>query len=272
MPDRILLFIPAYRCANQIPRVLAKVLPEHKDVLHEILVIDNQSPDDTLPRAIQAAKELHARTGITINVVQNVENVSLGGTHKVAFNYAQDHGFDYVCILHGDDQGDVPDLVHALRSGHHRELDFYLGARFLPESQLVGYAWWRIVGNHVFNFLFSLAVRRRLYDLGSGMNIFKVSALSERFYLTFPNRLTFNYYFTLYMCAHNMRFAFFPHRWSEDDQVSNVKLLRATKEIITLLCKYVYYGKRVFALLPADTHAYKTKIFYASENPAQAAS
>lgn len=265
MTDRILLFISAYRCAPQIPRVLEKFTAEYRDVFSHILVIDNQSPDDTVPRATEAAKALFARTGIPISVLQNVENVSLGGTHKVAFNYALAQGYDYVCILHGDDQGDVADLVKAIRSERHKTLDFYLGSRFLPQSQLVGYAWWRVAGNHVFNFLFSLVVRRRLADLGSGMNIFKVSSLQDRMYLRFPNRLTFNYYLTLWMCAEKMRFDYFPHRWSEDDQVSNLKLLRAVREIMLLLMKYMKRGKRVFAELPADGHTYQTTVIYDSQ-------
>lgn len=264
MPERVLLFIPAYRCAPQIPRVLAKFTPAYREVFEQVLVIDNQSPDDTAACAIAAAKEMASRTGIPIKIMQNTQNVSLGGTHKAAFNYAIEQGFDYVSILHGDDQGDVVDLVRAFASGRHRELDCYLGARFLPDSQLVGYSRWRITGNHIFNLLFSMAVRKKLYDLGSGMNIFKVSALSDRFYLRFPNRLTFNYYFTLYLCAYRKSFAYFPHRWSEDDQVSNLKLFRAVKEILLLLAKYFCAGKKLFASLPEDNHSYAMKVLYDS--------
>lgn len=264
MSERLLLFISAYRCGPQISRVLEKFTPDYQSVFTEILVIDNQSPDDTVPRAIEAAQALFIRTGIPIKVLQNFENVSLGGTHKVAFNYALDHGFDYVAILHGDDQGNVADLVRAITTGRHRELDFYLGSRFLPQSKLVGYSWWRIAGNHIFNLIFSLAVQRKLADLGSGMNIFRVSSLAERFYMQFPNRLTFNYYFTLYLCAHKKRFDYFPHRWSEDDQISNLKIFRAVKEILILLAKYVYHGKRLLTLLPADTGAYPTRLLYVS--------
>jgi glycosyltransferase involved in cell wall biosynthesis len=265
MSDRILLFIPVYRCEKQISRMLAKINSEHKDLLQEILVIDNQSPDATVECAIDAAKELQTLTGIPIKVLQNVVNVSLGGTHKVAFNYALNHGFDYVCILHGDDQGDIFDLACALESKRYRELDFYLGARFMKESTLMGYSRFRIIGNYVFNLLFSYVTNRKIYDLGSGMNIFKVSSLADRFYMTFPNRLTFNYYFMLYISAHHKRFEFFPHRWVEKDQVSNVKLFSAVKEILLLLAKYGYYGKHMFSMLPDDDHAYEIKTLYASK-------
>ncbi len=269
MPDRILLFISAYSCANQIPRVLAKFTPKYASVFNEILIIDNRSPDNTAESAIEAAKNLNKRTGIDIKVLRNTENISLGGTHKVAFNYAIDNGFDYVSILHGDDQGDVADLVAAIQSSRHRDLDYYLGSRFLPESKLVGYSWWRIFGNLIFNHLFSIVVWKKLYDLGSGMNIFKVDALKDRFYMSFPNRLTFNYYFTLHMCAYKNSFAYFPHHWSEDDQVSNLKLFKAVKEILLLLFKYISYRKQLFDSLPDDNHSYETETLYDSEAPSR---
>jgi len=263
MNARMLLFIPAYRCAPQIPRVLAKFKPEWQELFDEILVIDNRSPDDTVTQAVEAAKKLE-QSGYRINVLRNTENVSLGGTHKVAFNYALDNGYHYVAVLHGDDQGDVQDLAREIARGDFTRFDYYLGARFMKGSKLVGYSRWRIFGNLVFNFLFSLVVRRRLYDLGSGINIFSVRALQDRFYLSFPNRLTFNYYFTLRMCADHKRFAYFPHTWSEDDQISNLKLFRAVKEIIFLLMKYAVSGKQLFARLPPDNHRYSYEVVYAS--------
>lgn len=49
MPPKILLFIPAYNCAPQIPRGIeqvrnSKVLP----FLHEVLVINDRSKDGSM--------------------------------------------------------------------------------------------------------------------------------------------------------------------------------------------------------------------------------
>ena len=42
-------------------------------------------------------------------VVRNRENYNLGGSHKVAFDYAVAQGFTHVIVLHGDDQADIAD-------------------------------------------------------------------------------------------------------------------------------------------------------------------
>ena len=80
----------------------------------------------------------------------------LGGSHKVAFQYAVQHNFDYLIVLHGDDQGDIRDVLPLVHSGRHRKYDCCLGSRFMPESRIKGYSTLRVVGNYGFNWLFSL--------------------------------------------------------------------------------------------------------------------
>jgi len=264
MYDKILLFIPAYCCEQQIRRVLEKITPDMKKFITEIIVIDNKSTDATAQNAKTAAIKMSKKTQINTKLFRNRVNVNLGGTHKVAFNYAIDNKFDYVCILHGDDQGDIRDLIEAIKSAKHKKLDYYLGARFLPASRLNGYSNWRIFGNKFFNIIFSLVTKKNLYDLGAGVNIFSVEDLSSRFYLSFPNRLTFNYYFILYLCAFNKRFEYFPHTWVEEDQVSNLKLFKAVGEILLLLGKYIIHGERLFERLRQDQLNYDTEKLYDS--------
>ena len=45
--DRILLFIPAYNCEDQITRVLATLKGEIRDHIEEVIVINNRSTDGT---------------------------------------------------------------------------------------------------------------------------------------------------------------------------------------------------------------------------------
>ena len=53
--------------------------------------------------------------GFPIKVLKNRENYGLGGSHKVAFNYAIENNFDYIIVLHGDDQGSISDMIPVLK-------------------------------------------------------------------------------------------------------------------------------------------------------------
>ena len=101
--------------------------------------------------------------------------------------------YDYVSILHGDDQGDIDDLVKIFDDGKYINYDCILGSRFASKSKLINYPKFRIYANYLINLAASIVTFRFLTDLGSGINMFKVSYLKNKFYLDFPNDLTFNY-------------------------------------------------------------------------------
>lgn len=256
-PEKILVFITCYNCAPQIPRVLAQFTPDMADLFSEILVIDNRSTDGTLQAAEAAAQKM---TGFNVTLIQNDENVNLGGSHKAAFDYAARHGFDYAVILHGDNQGRISDVVPHLRAGRHRSMDFLLGARFAPGARTPGYSPLRIFGNRVFNALFSILSGKRIDDLGSGLNVFKISALSDKTYLRFPDRLTFNYYFLAWALLTHKTFAFFPLEWREADQISNARLTHLAAALVRVMVGYVFRGKCMLETLPPPQHRYTSTV------------
>ncbi len=220
--DRILVFIPAYRCAPQIVRVLQQFAESTiYSRFAEILVLDNVSPDNTVEAAIQRARLLSLRK---ITVARNHLNYGLGGSHKAAFSYAIRNDFSHILVLHGDDQGDIRDIMPILEKEDHHTFDCCLGARFHPHARIYGYSLLRRFGNQVFNCLFSLSVGQRLYDLGSGLNLYKTSALKTRYWETFHDNLMFNYNMVLAHVQRGDHITFFPISWREEDQISNVKL------------------------------------------------
>ncbi|MCA8900559.1 MAG: glycosyltransferase family 2 protein [Hyphomonas sp.] len=235
-PDRILVFIPAFRCAAQIERVIAQFDARSQACVDEIIVIDNRSPDDTAEKAEAALAGLN----VPARVLRNVDNYNLGGSQKVAFDYAIRNGFDYAIILHGDDQADFRDIVPLLEAGAHREWDAMLGSRFMRGARLQGYSPLRTLGNRVFNLFFSIATGKWITDLGSGLNLYRVEALSSRFYLRYADALTFNYFMVLAHMAMRWRVKFFPISWREEDQSSNVRLVRQTLRLSSILGLYIF--------------------------------
>lgn len=230
---RILVFIPAYRCAAQVVRVLDQFDDRVQQWVDTVMVVDNRSPDDTLDAAVRRARErLHTSRFIAW---RNDDNYGLGGSHKAAFRYAVEQGFDYLVVLHGDDQADIRDLLPHLAAGTWRDVDCLLGARFMPGSRLQGYSLVRTLGNRVYNALFSGVALRRIYDLGSGLNMYRLAAYRDFYYKGFPDDLTFNYVMLLGSYHARQRVRFFPISWREEDQVSNVRLFRQAFKVLGLL-------------------------------------
>ena len=233
--DKILVFIPAYNCEKQIIRVLGQFDDEVLKYISEVIVVNNRSTDNT---EMVVAAFIKQHPELPVNLLRNKENYGLGGSHKVAFNYAMDNGFDYVIVLHGDDQGSIKDFIPVLEKGYYKKHDCILGARFMLGSRLEGYSAFRTFGNVVYDFLFAFVVGKKIYDLGSGLNMYKTEMLKNRFYEKFPDNLMFNYCMILASEYYGHDIRFYPVSWREDDQVSNVKMMNQAVKVLTMLKDY----------------------------------
>lgn len=242
MADRILLFIPAYNCEKQIPRVLAKLNPALQKYIQEVVIIDNRSVDETIQAAIASAAPLN----IKVTILRNKENYNLGGSIKNAFLYAIKHEYNYMITLHGDDQADPRDLLTILESGEYRKQDIIIGARFHPQSTLQGYSKVRIIGNKVLNLVCALINRRRVDDLIAGLNCFNLDFFRSQFFMGFPNNLTFDAHVLLYAFNKKARVQYIPITWREEDQVSNAKVVKQAMIIMRLFMSYLFKGSKVF--------------------------
>ncbi len=233
---RILLFIPAYNCEKQIVRVLGSLDEKIMRYIDEVIVVNNRSTDGTE----EAVKDfMKSHTYMPVRLFRNRDNYGLGGSHKVAFEYAIKQKFDYIIVLHGDDQGDIHDFYPVLKREIYRGYDCVLGARFMLQSRLEGYSLFRTAGNIVYNFLYALGMGTRVFDLGSGLNMYDVKALRTRFYMQFPDNLMFNCTMLLAVSYYDLTMRFFPVSWRETDQVSNVKMASQSMKTLKLLFDYM---------------------------------
>ncbi|MBO4336579.1 MAG: glycosyltransferase family 2 protein, partial [Lachnospiraceae bacterium] len=200
-----------------------------------ILVVNNRSTDNT-EGAVLAYLDEHPNDKVSL--VRNDENYGLGGSQKMAFLYAVRHGYDYVCMLHGDDQGDIHDFLPMLKKGLYKKHDCVLGARFMRGSRLSGYSAFRTFGNIVYDFIFAFVTHRRIFDLGSGLNLYSTKMLQDGFFKKFPDNLMFNYVMILASDYYDHDIMFYPVSWREDDQVSNVKMASQAVKVLKMAFDY----------------------------------
>ena len=242
MKEKILLFIPAYNCERQIVRVLSQLDTEVMKYIDEVIVINNRSTDGTEEAVLKFGKE---HSSLPLKLFRNAENYGLGGSQKVAFRYAIDNGFDYAVILHGDDQGNIRDFLPVFRKKYYRYYDCVLGARFMRGSRLMGYSLFRTFGNIIYNFMFAAIVEQRVFDLGSGLNMYDVSMLKDEFYKKFPDNLMFNYCMVMALRYYNQTCRFYPISWRETDQVSNVKLKDQAIKVFKMLKRFAEHPSSI---------------------------
>lgn len=246
---KILVAIPTYNCKEQIGRVLASFTPELLSRVEKVIVIDNGSTDGT----IIAAKDTVTKMGShKVEVWQNKSNYNLGGTHKVAFLMGEKLDMDYVAVLHGDDQAKTEELKNLIDIAETEPgLGAILGCRFMKGSTVTGYSWQRIWGNRGINVLYSVVALRPSKDLGSGLNLFRLSDLADHNYLGFGDTITFNIDLLLDYYKKKTPLKFIPITWREEDQVSNARNFKVGSTAIKKLFRW-RFGKEEHNPQPAD--------------------
>ena len=251
MNNSILLFIPVFNCNKQIVRLIKKLEGENLDLIDEILIIDNRSTDNT----VDEIKTLlvNIKMNIRIKLIQNDYNYHLGGSHKIAFNYALENDYCGLIIMHGDDQTELNYLTHILNDKKN-----YLGARFHKDSILPGYSKIRILGNKLFNFFFSTIIKKKVFDIGCGLNYFNLKDFSNYEYLNYPDEILYPVYINMFILRNNLEFEWFPLKWEEKDQKSNARLFKDTFKLINLFFQ-IFLNRKIFI---NNKKAYTHKIIY----------
>lgn len=238
-PMKITVAVTCYNCENQIARALIEIdsilgsAPE----ISEIVIIDNRSTDKTFKVANDTLKHLgHSQK---FNVIQNSKNVGLGGSHKIAFELSKQYQSSHLLIFHGDHQSSALDIRALIQTSLENNSATCLGARFLNLSLLNGYSFVRTAGNIYLNLLYSIFCRKKIYDLGSGLNLFKVSDFDLNAMQSFDDGFTYNMDLLLYLVEKKRPFKYHPIRWSTSDQISNAHALQVGFKTMTKLFNWL---------------------------------
>lgn len=121
MSERVLVIIPTYNEAKNLPQIIPAILLQDPRI--EILVVDDSSPDGTG----RLADEMAAREP-RIHCLHRVAKEGLGRAYLAGFHWALEHGFDFIFEMDADfshDPAFLPRFLEAIR-----DADLVLGSRY----------------------------------------------------------------------------------------------------------------------------------------------
>lgn len=179
MPNpRLLIFVVAYNAEGTISDVLRRIPVERLPARTDILVIDDQSCDNTSREALRFSPSLE---GVGLTVLYNPVNQGYGGNQKIGYHYAIEKGYDAVALLHGDGQYApevLPDLVAPVLNG---ECDLCLGSRMTEAGAALraGMPLYKYVGNRVLSFAQNKILGMSLSEFHSGYRAYSVKSLKQ---------------------------------------------------------------------------------------------
>jgi glycosyltransferase involved in cell wall biosynthesis len=159
---RVSVVIPTLNEADNLPHVFTQ-LPAG---LHEVVLVDGHSVDDT----IEVARQLRP----DIRVVLQARR---GKGDALACGFAACTG-DVIVMMDADgstDPGEIPRFVQALAEG----AEFAKGSRYLPGGGSADLTWLRRTGNKFLSFAVNLLYGTKYTDLCYGYNAFRRSCLES---------------------------------------------------------------------------------------------
>lgn len=157
---RVVVVLPAYNAALTLERTVAE-LP--KDVVDDVLLVDDASRDDT----VAVAKRLGLRT------VVHPQNLGYGGNQKTCYREALALGADIVVMVHPDYQYD-PRLVTPMAAMIAADVyDVVLGSRIIGNGALQGgMPVYKYVSNRALTAVQNLLMGEKLSEYHTGYRAF----------------------------------------------------------------------------------------------------
>jgi glycosyltransferase involved in cell wall biosynthesis len=152
---RVSVVLPALNEARNLPYVFAQMPPN----IHEVIVVDGYSVDDTVAVARQLRPD-----------VRVVSQTRTGKGNALACGFVAATG-DIIAMVDADgsaDPGEIPQFVKVLLNG----ADFAKGTRFANGGGSSDITRLRGLGNRVFTALFNVCYSRGYSDLCYGFNVF----------------------------------------------------------------------------------------------------
>jgi glycosyltransferase involved in cell wall biosynthesis len=164
---KIVLVMPAYNAAKTVSRTYAEI---PLDIVDEVLLVDDASPDET----VDVAQTLGIRT------IAHERNTGYGGNQKTCYSAALDLGADIVIMLHPDYQY-TPRLVEAMVSPIARGVfDCMLGSRILSNGALLGgMPLYKYASNRALTLLQNLLGGHKLSEYHTGYRAYSRQVLTS---------------------------------------------------------------------------------------------
>lgn len=179
--QRFLIYIPSYNAKPFIERTLARIpwdtLPGGLD--YAVLFVDNASQDGT-PAAIAGLQVNLRASGRACDVILHPVNRGYGGSVKSALQFAFQHKFDYIAVLHADGQyapEKLPELISALLAEPKAALHF--GSRLTGRPLAGGMPLYKFFAGHLLNNLQNACSGLRLSEYHSGYRLYRLEHIAR---------------------------------------------------------------------------------------------
>jgi dolichol-phosphate mannosyltransferase len=166
--SRVLVIIPTYNEAENIPKLLPLVLGQAPDL--DVLIVDDGSPDGTagLVRTMMASDG-------RIHLIERKSKSGLGTAYVTGFKFAIQHSYDYVFEMDADfshSPNEIPNFLHTVR-----DHDLVIGSRYTNGVRVLNWPIRRLMLSYSANVYTRIVTGLPLHDATGGFKCYRRAVL-----------------------------------------------------------------------------------------------
>ncbi len=227
---KIIVIMPAYNAAKTLAQTYEDV---PKDIVDEIILVDDGSQDQT----VQEAQRLG------LHVFAHTKNRGYGGNQKTCYREALKAGAEIVVMVHPDYQYNpkrIPQLVAALLDGEGYDAAF--GSRMLGKLfQSGGMPLWKFYSNIILTATANLVFVNFLSEYHSGFRAYTRKYLETVSFECNSDDFVFDTEIIAQGIYHGLRFTEIPIETRYFPEASQINFRRSTKYGLQILWTLIRY-------------------------------
>ncbi len=232
---RIVVVIPAYKAAQTLPSVLARITPEVYHEVFRILIIEDIDP--RTPRSSTPELEaLYPKVEILVR-----DYPGYGGAQKKGFRRALELGADIAVLLHADGQY-APEIMAELYAPLVKDqADVVLGSRMKTFGAAIrgGMPVYKFIANVLLTTIENIAYGLNLSEYHSGYMLYSRKALETIPFEKLSNDFHYDGEMLLVAGKKKLRIADLPIPTHYGSEKSNVKPIAYGFEVLGVIVKYL---------------------------------
>ncbi len=168
----VYIIIPTYNEKENLANLIPAIAENLKNFDYKILVVDDNSPDDTGKLAEKLAENF------PIEVLHRIGKFGLGSAYIMGFKKALANDADLIFEMDADfshDPKDLPRLIQAVEDGY----DLAIGSRKIKNGKIVGWNFLRHFYSNGAMFFARLILNLKTKDVTAGFRCYKREVLEK---------------------------------------------------------------------------------------------
>lgn len=166
-----LVIIPTYNEKENIENIIRAVFAQ--EVVFELLIIDDGSPDGTANIVKQLQKEFPDR----LHILERKGKLGLGTAYIAGFKWALERKYDYVFEMDADFSHNPNDLVKLYKACNEGGADVAIGSRYVSGVNVVNWPIGRVLMSYFASKYVRFVLGMKIADTTAGFKCYKRQVL-----------------------------------------------------------------------------------------------